>query len=166
MKKIIILLLMLAPMSVFAQKFAHFNVADIYPNMKEYKDAQTELQNMAKQYDDDLKLMQDEFQKKAEEFEKEKDKLLENVRVRRETELQDLYQRLQQSANESHDALEKAEQEKMNAINDLVMAALKKVGEAGGYVYIVNIAGGAIPFINTSLSTDVTPDIKKALGIQ
>ena len=35
MKKILIAILMMAPMSIFAQKFAHFNTADIIPNMKE-----------------------------------------------------------------------------------------------------------------------------------
>ena len=61
MKKILIAILMMAPMSLMAQKFAHFNSADIIPNMKEYTDAQAEIQKMAEQYDADLKLMQDEL---------------------------------------------------------------------------------------------------------
>ena len=65
MKKILLAFLMIAPLSIMAQvKFAHFNSADIIPNMKEYTAAQTEIQNMQKQYADDLKLMQDELQKK------------------------------------------------------------------------------------------------------
>ena len=59
MKKILIAILMMAPMSLMAQKFAHFNSADIIPNMKEYTDAQAEIQKMAEQYDADLKLMKD-----------------------------------------------------------------------------------------------------------
>ena len=65
MKKIILAILMVAPLSIMAQsKFAHFNSADILPNMKEYTTAQAEIQNMEKQFADDLKLMQDEMQKK------------------------------------------------------------------------------------------------------
>ena len=71
MKKILVAILMMAPLALSAQKFAHFNSADIIPNMKEYTTAQTEIQNMAKQFDDDLKLMQDELQKKTEEYPKE-----------------------------------------------------------------------------------------------
>ena len=45
MKKILLAILMIAPLTVMAQsKFAHFNYADILPNMKEYTAAQTELQ--------------------------------------------------------------------------------------------------------------------------
>ncbi|MCR4592575.1 MAG: OmpH family outer membrane protein [Bacteroidaceae bacterium] len=166
MKRLMIAIMMIAPLSLSAQKFAHFNSAEIIPNMKEYVTATEEIQAMAKQYDDDMKLMQDELQKKGDEYQKEQANLLENVRQRREQELQDLYQRLQQSYQDNQQALEKARQEKMGAINEKVMAAVKKIGEAGGYVYVVDLSTGAIPFVNSQLSTDVSDLIKKEVGIQ
>jgi outer membrane protein len=166
MKRLMIAILMIAPLSLNAQKFAHFNSADIIPNMKEWVTATEEIQAMAKQYEDDMKLMQEELQKKGDEYQKEQANLLENVRQRREQELQDLYQRLQQSYQDNQQALEKARQEKMGAINEKVLAAVKKIGEAGGYVYVVDLNTGAIPFINSQLSTDVSDLIKKAVGIQ
>ena len=166
MKRFMIAIMMIAPLSLSAQKFAHFNSADIIPNMKEYVTATEEIQAMAKQYEDDIKLMQDELQKKSEEYQKEQAKLLDNVKQRREQELQDLYQRLQQSYQDNQQALEKARMEKMSAINEKVLAAVKKVGEEGGYVYIVDINTGAIPFVNSQLSTDVSAQIKKEVGIQ
>ena len=45
------------------------------------------------------------------------------------------------------------------------MAALKKIGEAGGYVYIDDIISGAISFVYRALSTDITAQLKKELGI-
>ena len=166
MKRLVIAIMMIAPLSLNAQKFAHFNSADILPNMKEYVTATEEIQAMAKQYEDDMKLMQEELQKKGDEYQKEQANLLENVRQRREQELQDLYQRLQQSYQDNQQALEKARMEKMGAINEKVIAAVKKVGESGGYVYVVDLNTGAIPFVNSQLSTDVTDLIKKEVGIQ
>ena len=166
MKKILVAILMMAPLALSAQKFAHFNSADIIPNMKEYTTAQTEIQNMAKQFDDDLQLMQDELQKKTEEYQKEQANLLENVRQRREQELNDLYQRMQQSYQDNQQSLQKAQQDKMGAIQQLVLDAVKKIGETGGYVYVIDTNAGAIPFVNTALSTDITADVKKAVGIQ
>ena len=166
MKKILIAILMMAPLSLCAQKFAHFNTADIIPNMKEYTTAMGELEAMQKQYADDIKLMQDELQKKSEEYQKEQANLLDNVRQRREQELNDLYTRLQQSYQDNQAALQKAETEKMNVIREKVLAVVKKVGEAGGYVYIVDTSSGIIPFINSTLSTDITDQLKKELGIQ
>lgn len=166
MKRILIAILMMAPLSLCAQKFAHFNTADIIPNMKEYATAMEEMQAMQKQYEDDMKLMQDELQKKSEEYQKEQANLLDNVRQRREQELNDLYTRLQQSYQDNQAALQKAQTEKMNAITEKVLAVVKKVGEAGGYVYIVDTSSGVIPFINSTLSTDITDQLKKELGIQ
>lgn len=166
MKKFLIAILMMAPMSLMAQQFAHFDSSAIIPNMKEYTTAQEEIQKMAEQFDADMKLMQDELQKKSDEYQKEQANLLENVRQRREQELQDLYQRMQQSYQDNQTALQKAQQEKLGAIQETVMAAVKKVGEAGGYVYVIDTSTGAIPFINTQKSTDVTDQIKKEVGIQ
>lgn len=166
MKKLLIIaIVMIAPLSMMAQKFGHFNSTEIVSSMPEYTAAQSELENLAKQYEDDLKRMQEELQKKGEDFEREQAGLLDNVRQRRQQELQDLYQRMQQSVQDNQQAFQKAQAEKMQAISDKVMAAVKKVGDAGGYVYIMDVTMG-IPYISSSLSTDVTPDIKRALGLQ
>ena len=165
MKKVILLALLFAPMTMLAQKFGHFNSAEVLPNMKEYIAAQTEIQTLTKQYEDDLKRMQDELQKKGAEYEAEKANLLDNVRIRREAELEDLYKRIQQSYQDNQMALQKVSQEKMQAISELMSAAIKKIGDAGGYVYIMDISAG-IPYISSTLSTDLTSEIKKALGVQ
>ena len=166
MKKILIAIALMAPLSLCAQKFAHFSTADIIPNMKEYTTAMEEMQSMQKQYEDDMKLMQEELQKKSEEYQKEQANLLENVRQRREQELNDLYTRWQQSYQDNQAALQKAQTEKMSAISEKVLAVVKKIGEEGGYVYIVDTSSGVIPYVSTTLSTDITAQVKKELGIQ
>ena len=165
MKKILFAtFLMLAPLTIMAQKFGHFNSQEIMEAMPETATMRTELQNLAKVYEDDQKRMQDELQKKADEYQKEQANLLENMRARREQELNDLYQRYQQSLQENQQAFQKAQMEKLQAIQDKVLTAVKKVGEEGGYVYIMYTTAG-IPYISPKLSTDVTPELKKALGL-
>ena len=165
MKKILFANSMMAPLSLFAQKFAHFNSADIIPNMKEYVAAQTEIETLGKQYKEDLDRMQAELQKKSEEFQKEEANLLDNVKQRRQQELQELYNRILQTNQDNQQSLEKVQAEKLQAIQQLVMEAIKKVGEAGGYIYIVDTSNGLIPFVNPAMSTDVSAEIKKALGM-
>ena len=74
MKKVILMALLLVPMSIFAQKFGHFDSSAIIQLMPEYTTAQTEIQQLQAQYENDLKRMQDELKKKSEEYEKEKAK--------------------------------------------------------------------------------------------
>ena len=66
----------------------------------------------------------------------------------------------------SQEDLQKKQTEKMEPIQAKIVAAIKKIGEAGGYVYVVDLSTGAIPFINESLSTDVTAQLKAELGIK
>ena len=165
MKKLIVMLLMLAPLAAFAQKFGHVNATEIMQAMPEFTKARTEIEALQKQYEADLKSMQDELQKKAEAFEKEQATLPDNIKQRREQELQDMYQKIQQSYQDNQQALAKAQQEKLSVIQTKVLDAIKAVGEAGGYVYIMDVAAG-IPFISSTLSKDVTADVKAKLGLR
>ena len=147
-----------------AQKFGHVNSQEIIQAMPEYTKAKGEIDALQAQYEADLKSMQDELQKKGEAFEKEQATLPDNIKQRRQQELQDMYQKIQQSYQDNQQALAKQQQEKMQAITTKVLDAIKQVGAAGNYVYIMDLTSG-IPYISTTLSTDVTADVKKKLGL-
>jgi len=164
MKKLLFMLMMLAPMAAFAQKFGHVNSQEIIQLMPEFTKARTDIDALTKQYEADLKSMQDELQKKAEAFEKEESTLPDNIKQRRQQELQEMYQKIQQSYQDNQQALAKEQQEKMQAITAKVIDAIKAVGQAGNYVYIMDLNSG-IPYISTTLSTDVTAEVKKKLGL-
>ena len=83
MKKLILMLLVFAPLATFAQKFGHLNTQEIIQAMPEFTKARTEIEALTKQYDADLKSMQDELQKKAQAYEKEQANLPENIKQRR-----------------------------------------------------------------------------------
>jgi outer membrane protein len=146
-------------------KFGHVNTQEIIQAMPEFTAARTEIEKLTEQYQADLKSMQDELQKKAEAFEKEEATLPENIKTRRNQELQDLYQRIQQTYQDNDQALAKAQQEKMQAITAKVLEAIKTLGQEGGYVYIMEMGAG-IPYISTTLSTDLTAQVKAKLGLK
>ena len=165
MKKVLLMILMLAPIAAMAQKFGHVNSQEVIQAMPEYAKAKTEIEALAQQYEADLKSMQDEFSKKLKDYETNASTLPDNIKQRRETELQEMDQKIRQSYQDNQQALQKAQQEKLGAIQEKVMAAVKKLGESGQYVYIVDISTGAIPFVSTTLSTDITDQLKKEVGI-
>ena len=164
MKKLFLMLLMFAPIATFAQKFGHVNAQEIVQALPEFTKARTDIEALQKQYEADLKSMQDELQKKAEAYDKEQATLPANIKDRREKELQDMYQKIQQSAQDNQQALQKEWGEKLQAITNKVLDAIKQVGSAGGYVYIMD-TGSGIPYISTTLSTDVTAEVKKKVGL-
>ena len=166
MKKILILLLMMAPLSLFAQsqKFGFVNAAEVMQQMPEFSKAQTELQTLQKQYADEFDRMRSELEKKGAEFEQLKDSLPANILQRRQTELQDLYARMQQYEQESYNNLQQAQQAKIAEVSKVLSDAIQAVGHDGGYVCVFDIASG-IPYISETLCEDVTPKVKTKLGL-
>ena len=155
---------MFAPMATFAQKFGHVNSQEIIQAMPEFAKARTDIEALTKQYEADLKSMQEELQKKSAAYEKEQATPPANIKQRREQELQEMYQKIQQSYQDNQQALAKEQSEKMQAITSKVIEAIKQVGIAGNYVYIMDLSSG-IPYISTTLSTDVTAEVKSKLGL-
>ena len=123
-------------------KFGHVNTQEIIQAMPEYTTAKAEIDKLTSQYEADLKAMQDELQKKADAFDKEQATLPDNIKQRRQTELQEMYQKIQQSYQDNQQALQKASSEKMQAITAKVLDAIKAVGQAGDFVIINEINAG------------------------
>ena len=165
MKKVVFMLLMCAPLTVLAQKFGHVNAQEIIQVMPEYTKAKTEIDALQQQYEADLKSMQEEFTKKVKDYEANAQTLPENIKQRREQELTEMQQKIQQSFQDNQQALSKASQEKMQAITMKVVDAIKAVGQEGGYVYVMDTNSG-VPYISTTLSTDVTAQVKAQLGLK
>ena len=165
MKKILILMLMMAPMSLLAQKFGYVNSAEIIQVMPEYAKALKDVQALEKMYTDEFNSLRTEFEKKGTEFEKmQQDSVPENILKRRYDELMQMQQRLQEYAQEIQVNLQNAEQEKMIEIQKKLQGALEAVGKEGAYVCVFDVAGG-IPFINTTICEDVNTKVRAKLGL-
>ena len=107
--------------------------------------------------------MQDEFKKKVEEYEKTKTTMNATKQQETETSLGGLQQKLQQAYTDNQQALQKLQQEKMQPLVTKIQKAIENVGKAGNYVYIMDVSLG-IPYISSTLSTDVTAAIKAEMN--
>ena len=86
MKKLVLMLLLCAPLTLFAQnaKFGHVDAQAIMQSLPEFIKARGELEAQSKQYENDMKAMQDEIQKKSDEYDRTKSTM--NETKRQETE--------------------------------------------------------------------------------
>ena len=166
LKKIAFILLLIAPMSVFAQKFGHIKTQEILVAMPDYIKAQTDIDTMKKQYEDEMKRAQEEFNKKFTAYQEEQANLPKNIQERRQKELQELSQKGMQMQQDAQLELERSWMTMLEPIAKKIEDAIKAVGQDGGYVYIFDLNATQIPFVNETLSTDVTSAVKAKLGIQ
>ena len=107
--------------------------------------------------------MQDELQRKSQEYDKNKSTMNATKQQETEAELNTLYQKYQQALQDNQQTLSKEQQEKMQPITTKLVNATKEVGKTGGYVYIMDVSSG-IPYISDTLSKDVTAEVKTQLN--
>lgn len=161
MKKMIIAMLMALPMTMFAQKIGHVNVDAVAQGMPEVATLQTEIQNLQKQFHDELQRKESDINAKRDAYAKEQADLSETLRTYREQDIQKAIQEYQQFGETSEQELQKVYQEKMGAIQEKIMKAVEEVGAAGGYTYI--LPAGAIAYIGAG-ATDITDQVKAKVG--
>ena len=165
LKKIALLLMLILPMSVFAQKFGHIKTQEILTAMPEYTKAQTDIQTMQQQYDDEMKRLGEELNKKFAAYQQEQANLPKNIQERRQKELQELNERAMQTQQDAQQQLQQSWMQMLEPIAKKIDDAIKAVGQEGGYVYIFDLNATQIPFVNETLSTDVTSAVKAKLGL-
>ena len=162
MKKVILMLMLLAPMALFAQKFGHIDTQSIIQSLPEFARANGEIEAVGKQYENELKASQDELQRMAEEYDKNKSTMNETKQRETEEQLNQMYTRIQQQAQQNQQAFQKTQAEKLQPIFDNVRKAIEEVAKAGGYVYIREKA--SVLYINEAISKDVTSEVKSQLN--
>ena len=157
------MLMFCAPVAVFAQKFGHLDSQALIQSLPEAIKVQSELEAQGKIYENDLKAMQDELQRKAEEYDKTKSTMNATKQAETEKSLNDMYNKIQQTAQDNQQAFNKLQQEKLGPILNKVRDAIEQVAKSGGYVYIMEKAAGQPLYINEALSKDITAEVKAKL---
>ncbi|MBO5189134.1 MAG: OmpH family outer membrane protein [Alistipes sp.] len=167
MKKVLKLTLavamVLSSTTLFAQKLGRINSQEVILAMPETKEMQTSLQAVQKDWEENLEAINVEFNNKLQEFQKNLNTMSDAVRQIKEKELNDLRTRgneLQQMAQQD---LGKKEQELMTPIVEKAQKAIQTVSKAGGYTAIFE--SGSLIYFDEATMTDITPLVKKELGI-
>ena len=81
-------------------------------------------------------------------------------------ELQELQEKGMQFQQDASQQLQQSWMEMLQPIAQKIDDAIKAVGQEGGYVYIFDLSSTNIPYVSTTLSTDVTTAVKGKLGLQ
>lgn len=153
-----------------AQKFGRVDLAAIVPNMPEYKEAVANLETYGKDLQNQLELIQVEFNQKYAEYEKNKATLTDTIRQMKEAELQQLQQRYMEFQQIAQQDIQKQEAELMEPVYAKADEAVKKVASSAGYIVVFNTAGdqpssAGLAYFDTAALIDITAAVKSELGI-
>lgn len=157
------MLMLCAPMAVFAQKFGKVNTQVVVQSLPDYAKAQGEMAALSKQKENDLKSMQDELTRKAQEYEKSKIAMNPTKQKETEEELQGLNAKIQQAYQDAQKELSEKNNALLEPILTKVQNAITAVGKAGGYTSIFEIGTSGVVFFGDNVK-DVTEEVKAKVG--
>ena len=163
MKKVIIAMMLALPMIASAQKFGHVNTQELFAQMPEVNQVKLKMDTIQNQYEMQLTSMNEEFQRKMQDYQSQEATMPDAVKQIRQQELQEMNQRIQLFYQTAEQDIQKKQQELLLPVHEKMTKAIKAVGEREGYTYIFDSA--AMVHIGAD-AVDVMPAVKKELGIK
>lgn len=167
MRKYSVVVFIILSVMVFGQqkiKIGHINSNDLMEVMPGRDSAEKVLNDYAKNLQDQLNAMLNEFQTKYQDYLDNSEKYLEPVKKAREKELIDLQTRIEEFRNQSQELLSKKEQELLQPLIDKAKKAIEAVAKEKGYTYIFDTSVGVLLYYQDS--DDILPFVKEKLGIK
>jgi len=158
----------LAGQSAMAQsfKFGHINSDELIQTMPEYDSATKKLDNYRKELVNALELMSVELNNKNDAYQKESKNLSDIVKQTKEQELVDMNKRIQDFQANAQTQLQNKQTEVFQPIMARVDKAIKDVGKENGFVYVFDVAKGAVLYFDETKSVNVLPLVKTKLGLK
>ena len=166
MKKLILFLLLLATMPAMAQgelKFGFLSYNIVMQAMPEYAAMQNSMAELREKYEAEQKRVEDDFNKKYEEFLDGQKNFPKTILQKRQSELQEMLDKNVAFKKESQRLLKQAEEDAMAPIQARLATALDSIGKEHGYVFIVNTDEKATLWLNPSLGEDITATVIEQL---
>ena len=164
MKKIFLIVALSAVCSAaFAQKFAHINFQEVIQLMPEMDDVRTKYDAVAKDNQEVMKAMYDEYQTKAQQYQQKSASWTPSVKESKEKELMELENRIQETQQSMQQDMQGIQNNLMAPVYQKAQETLNKLAKEGGYIYVFDISSAL--YVDPAQSTDLTPAARAALNI-
>ena len=171
MKKVIFVAVMvLMGLSGYAQtentgfKFGYLSIDSVLQSMPEYAQMQQDMATMRQQYEAEMKRVEDDFNKKYEEFLDGQKNFPKTILQKRQSELQEMLDKNIAFKKEGLQMLNDTEKTQKDVILMMIDMAVKTIGMQRGYAFILNTDANATPWLNPALGEDITKAVKEMLN--
>ncbi|MDD2511659.1 MAG: OmpH family outer membrane protein [Proteiniphilum sp.] len=168
LKKLLICMIALAPIAAVAQdvKIAYVNAQEIFSAMPELSGIETELNSKQEEITKNGQALVDEFNKKAEEFDKNKP-TSEAVKQDQQQQLTQIQQRYQTYLQNSQQEMQQLQQKLLEPVNKRIADAIKAIGDTNNYTFVFDVSTMQSPIVYVSpTAVNITSQVKTKLGIK
>jgi outer membrane protein len=144
-------------------RFGYLSYETALKSMPDYAIVQQKLADLRQQFQNETLRVEDEFNRKYEEFLEGQREFPQSILQKRQMELQELMDKNLAFKENSRKELEKAEQDMMAPLKIRLIEVLGKIGRERGYAFIIDTDVKALPFINPTMGHDLNQQVQDAL---
>jgi len=141
-------------------KIAHIDTQALAESMPEMKAAQSQLENLQRTYDTEIKTLVKEFETKIKQYEVEAESKTAEVNAKRAEEVQGMQANINAYRQGAMEDLQKKQEDLIAPILEKARTAIQKVGRSQGYQYVLDSSS-----LLLAEGKDLLIDVKKELGI-
>ena len=169
MKRLLLSIFTMIALTVSAQevvsgfRFGYLSYEAALQAMPEYAVVQKKMADLRQQFQAETLRVEDEFNRKYEEFLEGQREFPKTILQKRQTELQELMERNIKFKENSQEELSNTEKSLMAPLKIRLIETIGKIGRDRGYAFIVDTDNQALPFINPDMGDDVTQFVQNAL---
>jgi outer membrane protein len=145
-------------------KVGYINFQALLTQMPEYKTVKSQLDIYSKQFTDELTAMQNELQSKGKEYQAQSATMTDAVRTAKQTELQDMQNRLQSYNTTAQQKFDEKTNELSKPMVDKARTAISDVAKEKGYNYVLD--SGSTQLLVSPDGDDLLPAVKVKLGLK
>ena len=167
MKKIVLSLMLLLPLSMVAQeiKIAVVNTDNIFNDMPENSAIESQLMEIMERYQSELQSMNAEYTRKVSELNEQQESLPDNIKATRIGDIEDLQGRMEILYQAGEQEISKKREELYAPVIDKLQKAIDEVGEENGYTIMFNPHPQILLYTSKTV-IDATDKVKAKLGIR
>ena len=173
-KTILFLLLTVVSLAVSAQdaqpkdslafKFGYLSYDSVMVAVPDYTELKTNMAQLREQYEAEQKRVENDFNKKYEEFLDGQASFPKTILQKRQSELQEMLDRNIEFKKQSQKMLSEAEDNMMEVIKTTINMAVNIIAQERGYAFVLNTDKEVVTFINPALGEDITEAVKQLLN--
>ena len=149
-------------LSTFAQestttfRFGYLSYEAAIQSMPEYDTVQQQMKALQEQYQAETLRVEDEFNRKYEDFLDGQRDFPRTILQKRQSELQELMEKNIRFKEQSRQELAEAERQAMAPLRIRLIELLSTIGRERGYAFIYDTDTKALPFLNVSFGEDIS----------
>lgn len=145
-------------------KFGYLSYKQVLEAMDGYEEVQRTIAGLRQAYEQELARSEEIFSKQFSEYVEGQKSFPDNIRLKRQKELQQTMEQSLQFKQEAKALLEQKEQETLNRLRARLDGVISEIGTERGYAFVLNTDNNAYPFVNGGLGDDITTEVLNRLN--